>query len=75
MSEHVDFPQFELFGPPCKTPGCKGLLVDHMTINDPKECWKQCSVCKAQFNRMPAADALGYALRVIDRVLKSEKIS
>jgi predicted RNA-binding Zn-ribbon protein involved in translation (DUF1610 family) len=24
----VPYPMFELFGPPCEVPGCKGVLVD-----------------------------------------------
>lgn len=67
-------PQFELVGPLCEVPGCSGILVDTMSLKT-KEIWKQCSECKAEFYRMSGADALGAATRVIQRVLKGEKVS
>lgn len=75
MSERVPFPLFELVGPPCEAPGCKGVMVDTMTIHDPKEVFRKCSTCGAESSRIPAVEALGYATRTIERVLRGEKIS
>ena len=71
--KRVDFPMFELVGPPCEAPGCSGVLVDTMSLKT-KECWKQCATCKAEFYRMSGKDALGYAVRTIDRVLAGEEL-
>lgn len=68
MSERVQYPQFELVGPPCETPGCKGVLVDHVSIRPPQEFFHECSVCSQTFHRVPAAEKLAEAVRVIERV-------
>lgn len=74
MTKRVDFPMFELVGPPCEAPGgCLGVLV-LTTCLKTKDVWNQCSKCKAQFNRMTGAEALGWAKRTIGRVLAGEEL-
>ena len=63
----------ELMGPPCEVEGCKGVLIQHITKAN--ECFKRCSICKAEFGRMPLADKLGWARRTIERAVKGEKVS
>lgn len=73
-TDRVEFPMFELFGPPCEAPGCKGVLVDHLSLKT-KEFFRRCSVCEREFHRMPASEMLAWSKRVIERVLKGEKTS
>lgn len=68
------FPEFELVGPPCEDPACKGVLVDHLTTRT-HEFFRRCSVCKKEFHRVPATEKLAWAKRTITRVLKGEKSS
>jgi hypothetical protein len=75
MSERVPFPLFELIGPPCTEPGCKGVLVDHLTMRAPREFFRRCATCGAESGRILASDALGYARRTIERVMRGEKLS
>lgn len=62
----ADFPMFELVGPPCEHPGCKGVLVDNLDLKT-KDFFRRCSVCKREFHRMPAVDKLAWVKRVIER--------
>ena len=71
-SKRVIFPLFELIGPPCETPGCKGVLVDCMQLKS-LDFFQCCSVCKAEFNRMPIAEKTAYARRTIGRMFSGEK--
>jgi hypothetical protein len=73
----VKFPQFELVGPPCRAPGCKGVLVDHLSgaTSGPKDFFRKCATCAAEFDRVPAEEALAWAERVIKRVLTGESPS
>lgn len=70
----VPFPIFELYGPPCEAPNCKGVLVDSMDLKT-RDYFQRCSVCKGQFNRMPMAEKVAWARRTIEAVLKGEKPS
>lgn len=70
----VDFPQFELIGPPCEDPACKGVLVDHISTRT-QECFRRCATCKKEFGRMPAKEKLAWATRTIERALRGEKSS
>jgi hypothetical protein len=67
-------PMFELVGPPCEAPGCKGVLVDTLSLKT-KMYSKQCATCHAEFYVMPAREALAWATRTIERVLKGEGIN
>jgi len=69
-----DMPQFELIGPPCEHPGCKGVLVDNLSLKT-DEFYRRCSECKREFGRMPAAQKLAEAKRVIERAFRGEKVS
>ncbi len=75
MNDRTPVPLFELVGPPCEAPGCHGVLVDTISWKGPKEFFHKCSVCQATFHRVPAAEKLAWAERVITRVLKGEKSS
>jgi len=70
----VEFPQFELVGPKCATPGCKGVMVDHLSLQT-KEWFQRCSACGGEANRVPAQEKLSWARRVINRVFKGERLS
>lgn len=68
----VPFPLFELYGPPCEAPGCKGVLVDTISLRT-QMFFRKCATCGEEFYKMPAREALGWASRTINRVLKGEK--
>jgi len=70
----VEFPQFELIGPPCEDPLCKGVLVDHISTKT-QECYRKCATCQKEFGRMPAQDKLDWAKRTIERAARGEKLS
>lgn len=72
MSDRISVPQFELIGPPCESEGCKGVLVDYVTV-DVKEYFQKCSVCHQEFGRMSVQDKLDWALRTIERAVKGQK--
>lgn len=67
-------PMFELSGHPCEAPGCKGVLVDHISLKT-QEAFRKCSVCGQQFHRVPTSEMLAHAIRTIRRVAKGEKLS
>jgi len=69
MTERVTYPLFEFVGPPCESPGCKGVLVASLDLKT-KESFDCCSECGTEFHRMPAAEKLGYCCRTIERALK-----
>jgi hypothetical protein len=62
-------------GPPCEHQGCTGVLVQHLTLASPQECFHRCSICEREFHRMPVTDMLGFAERTFNRVLKGERTS
>jgi hypothetical protein len=71
---NVPFPMFELVGPPCEVPGCKGILVNTIHL----KTWmffKKCSTCGQEFYTMSAREAMGWARRTIERALKKEKVN
>lgn len=68
MTQHVEFPQFELMGPRCSTEGCKGVLVDHLSLQS-KDFYRKCSVCQQEFDRQPAQQKLDEAIETIESVL------
>lgn len=71
FSKRCPFPMFELVGPPCESPGCKGVLVNTIHLNT----WmfsKKCATCEAEFYVMPVKEAMGWAVRTIKRVFKGE---
>lgn len=65
---HVPYPVFELVGPSCLDPTCKGVLVDRVGLQS-KDFYRECSVCKAESGRMPAAEKLKEVVATIERVL------
>ena len=72
MPSPVVTPMFELVGPPCEVPGCKGVLVDHISLRT-KEFFRKCSVCGGEFHRVSAEEKLAWAKRLFRRVLKGER--
>lgn len=56
--DRVEFPMFELYGPPCQDMTCKGVLTQYIQYIAPFDCWKQCSICEKQFERKPAIQVL-----------------
>jgi len=74
MRTMPEFPLFELVGPPCEAPGCKGVLVDSLNLKT-KDFFRKCSICGGEFHKMPAKDALDHAVRTIERVLKGDPSS
>jgi len=73
VSKRVDFPLFELVGPPCEVDGCSGVLVSTICLKT-ADHFNQCSKCKAEFNRMTGQEALDWAKRTINRVLEGEEL-
>ena len=71
MAERVPVPLFELVGPPCQTPGCKGVLTDSLELRT-QDFFRHCSVCGGKFDRMPAQEKLDQAVRTIERVLEGD---
>jgi len=67
-------PKFELAGPPCRNPGCNGVLIDASSFVT-KEVFRRCSACSQTFDRLPASQALLMAKATIERILKGEKSS
>jgi len=63
------FPEFELMGPPCEAPGCKGVLVDHANWRT-KEFYRKCSVCGGEVHRASFGEKDAWVFR---RVLKGER--
>ncbi len=41
-----EFPMFEFSGPPCKAPGCNGVLIHHLTKDLMSSCGYKCTICK-----------------------------
>lgn len=70
----VEFPQFELVGPPCETFECKGVLVDHVSLKS-KEFFRRCSVCGNEFHRMAGKDKMAWVRRTLEMVCRGEKSS
>lgn len=68
----VEFPTFELAGPPCEVPGCSGVLVDHISLKS-KDFFRKCATCGTEFHRVPGIEKLAWAKRVIGRILRGEK--
>lgn len=66
---------FELIpiGPPCLDPQCKGILQDHIRWTEPRECYRKCSECGKEYDRMPLADKMGWAVRTIKRAMGGVK--
>jgi hypothetical protein len=71
FSKRCPFPMFELVGPPCELPGCNGVLVNTIALKT-QIFSKKCSVCHAEFNKMPVKDAMAWAVHTIERVFKGE---
>jgi len=62
------FPQFELVGPPCLEPGCKGKLIDCMSLRT--HMWfRKCSVCAHESSHTPAEQKLEESIQTIERIL------
>lgn len=72
VSEKVIYPIFELSGPPCENEGCSGVLVNHVTTKKPSECFRKCSVCGTEFDRVPTTEMLAHFERTVGRILKGE---
>lgn len=70
--DRVPFPLFELYGPPCQAPGCKGVLVDTIHLKTQVFC-RKCATCGEEFYQMPVREAVGWAVRTIKRVFNGEK--
>jgi hypothetical protein len=72
--KRVAFPTFELVGPPCPKPPCKGVLVDHMSLHArPREFFRRCSQCGTETDRQPAAEKLAWVKRLLNHVLQGGK--
>lgn len=76
MSEpkNVLYPVFELAGLPCETPGCQGVLIDHVELKT-QDFFRRCTVCRDEFHRMPAKEKLAWAERMIQGALKGDQVS
>ncbi len=74
MSPRVDFPQFELVGPACEVSPCSGVLTDYLDLES-KDYFQRCSLCKGEFNRMPAAQKLAEASQLIESLFLEHSIS
>ena len=72
FTEKVPYPLFEIVGPPCPAPGCKGVLTNTMSLKT-KEWFYHCHVCNGEFNRMPIADKVAWAVCTIEGAVKGEK--
>jgi hypothetical protein len=68
----VPFLMFELIGPPCEVPGCKGVLVDTIHIKT-QMFSKKCATCGHEHYKMPVREAMGWAVRTIKRALNGEQ--
>jgi hypothetical protein len=55
--QRVPYPLFELVGPQCKHPGCKGVLVDTLKLKT-KEFLHKCSECHREFHWVAAKEKL-----------------
>lgn len=64
-----DVPNFELYGLPCPTSECKGVLVDHFNWKT-KILYKVCSVCDGKFNHITLENMLKEADELINEILK-----
>lgn len=51
--KRVEFPEFELYGPPCENSNCKGVLTQFYDFNL-KMYFKRCSVCDCEFEQISA---------------------
>lgn len=71
---NVPIPLFEIVGPPCKVPDCKGVLIDAVSLKT-KDYFQECSICKAHFNRVPAWQKLKEVNDTIARILAKESES
>jgi hypothetical protein len=65
----VDVPQFELHGDPCKEPGCKGVLIDSLSLPG-HDFFRKCSECGHETGRVPAADKLAEFDAIIQRIVE-----
>ena len=70
MNNKVQFPEFELVGPSCKKSGCKGVLVNHLTLHEPKMFFLKCSVCDQKSGHMPVREKLAHAVGTIMRLVE-----
>ena len=68
----VPYPMFELVGPPCEVPGCKGVLVDTIHLKT-QMFFKKCATCGHEHYKMPVREAMGWAVRTIKRAINGEK--
>lgn len=69
----VDFPQFELAGPPCEQAGCRGVLVQTISLKQDM-AYQKCSVCGHQHYEMKRSELLAHSIRTIERVLAGQKV-
>lgn len=52
FTEKVPYPLFEIVGPPCPAPGCKGVLTPTMSLKT-RVWFSKCHVCNGEFSRAP----------------------
>src|ERR1019366_1054586 len=72
IGDRVDFPMFELYGPPCEDLACKGVLTLYTSLKDPYNCWQQCSVCQKQYDIRSTTEIMEEVGKFIDQA--SEKV-
>lgn len=52
FTEKVPYPLFEIVGPPCPAPGCKGVLTNTLSLKT-RSWFSKCHVCNGEFRRAP----------------------
>jgi hypothetical protein len=67
MTERVQYPQFELYGPPCKDEACKGVLI--LTARKDAGVFDKCSECGKEFEKMmlKPLQTIAEVLNMIDK--------
>lgn len=68
MNERVQFPEFELYGPPCKSTGCKGILISTVRTKD-GYIFDRCSSCDKEFEKVVDVE---HILKVFDAFEENE---
>jgi hypothetical protein len=73
FTEKVPYPLFEIVGPPCPAPGCKGVLTSTMSLKT-KEWFGHCHVCNGEYTRAPAGSKREWIPRGIS-VIEGGKVN
>jgi hypothetical protein len=51
----MTYPEFELYGPPCKNSKCKGVLTNCMSLKN-KNWFMKCNICDNEWFKTIASD-------------------